>query len=80
MKSELEFIVNKLQLSSNNGMVEVDATILITDKMVNQHDGLHRQYCNFIITYNEYIRMRLKVGDYIRMNISKIIAHAKYDK
>jgi len=77
MKSELEFIVNKISLSGSGGMVEVDTTILITDCMVNQHDGLHRQYCNFVITYEEYIRVRLKVGDCIRIDIRRIISHVK---
>jgi len=77
MKSELEFIVNTIKLSGNGGMVEVDTTILITDKMECQHDGLHRQFCNFIITYEEYIRLHLKVGDCIRMDIKRIISHVK---
>ena len=78
MKSELEFIVHKIQLSENGSMVEIDTQILITSNMEKQHDGLHRQYCNFIITYSEYLRMKLKVGDSIRIDIIKVISYVNH--
>ncbi len=75
MKSEIEFIVNKLQLTENGTMVEVDTSILHTDKSKNE--GMHRQYCNFVLYYEEYLRLRPKVGDCIRVDIKKIIPHSK---
>ena len=75
MRSDLEFIVNTIKLSGSGGMVEIDTQILITGGMEKQHDGLHRQYCNFIVNYSEYLRMRLKVGDCVRIDIKKIISN-----
>jgi len=75
MKSEIELKVNRIQLSETGTMVEVDTSIMHTDKTMNE--GIHRQHCNFVLYYEEYLRMRLKVGDYIRIDVIKTTKHTK---
>lgn len=82
MNSILEFFVNKIQISEGGSFIELDTTILFTSELDNirtkKEEGIHRSYCNFVITYDEYLRLHLKVGDSIKVNISRIIPHVKH--
>lgn len=74
MKSIMEFFVNKLEITDDGTIVNVDTQVLTKFEGEKLVDGfkLPRSYCNFVITYDEYIRMRLKVGDSIKIIVSKI--------
>lgn len=80
MNSILEFFVNKIQISEGGSFIELDTTILFTSELdkIKKEEGIHRSYCNFVITYDEYIRLHLKVGDSIKVNLTKIKNHAKH--
>lgn len=74
MKSIIELFVTKLSISDAGTVVAVDTQVLtnLTDEKSEGFYNLPRGYCNFVMTYDEYIRMKLKVGDSIRIDIFKV--------
>ncbi len=65
----MQFYVEKLHITGNAHHVEVNTSILDIDGD-KVEEG--RQYCNFIITYDEYVKLNLKVGDCIKISVSKV--------
>lgn len=64
----MEFYVEKLQITDNSRHVQVDTSVLDTDG--NVPEG--RKYCNFIISYGEYVKLNLRVGDSLSILITKL--------
>lgn len=71
MISELEFMVTRIHLPDNSGIVEVDTSLVATGELIKKNEsGIHRMFSNFVVYYSEYLAMNLKVGDRIKLDIS----------
>ncbi len=64
----MEFFIETLHITNDVRHVEINTSVIDTDGDTVKG----RTYCNFVITYDEYIKLKLKVGDSVTISISNL--------